>query len=822
MNNFISDVKQGFVSLLRSPTFTVAAVLSLALGIGLNAMVFNLINAVFFQPLPVEKEERLVRIFTTDQKTKSLAMNYYPTSLPNFKDLRDYTDSFEDIVAYAWLPMSLNTDDRPQQLTGIITTGNYFKTLGVKAAEGRTFLPEESTIEGSHPVVVLSYSLWQSRFGGKKEILNRPIRMNKREFVVVGIAAEGFNGTEAFQKADFWIPMSMYREVYPYADLVDQRSWLIFNLFARLADGVRPENASSEASSTARQLSVQYPDDNEGRGFALLPINDAGLDPNKRQEMVRGGALLLGVVALVLLIACFNVANLQLARGLNRNAEFALRLALGAPRRSLFQRLVVESGLLALLGAALGLVLGFGLRSLLWTFRNPNWEDNALDLTLDVKVLLFTLAVALVAAILSGLLPALQSSNPNLMLVLRDGAQKLSGGGGKLRTREILIALQIGVTLVAITVAGLFLKSLNETQGVDPGFDLERLMVVTVNLETAGYDPDQGHLLYRRMCERIDALPGVESAALAENSVLDPSEMLRSFYAEGQEETWEDGTLFVGISSVSPGYFETTGIKIESGRTFSEFDHENSEPVAIINRDAARRFFPADDQLLQRRFKFNPSGEFIKIVGIAENAKYNSLNEIDRPYVYLPLQQAYSSEATLHVRTSANPTSVMGQVREEMSRIDPTLPLVNMQPVSEIVVQSLWASRMSAYMLSGFGLLALVLAMIGSYGIMSYSVNLRTPEIGMRMAIGAQRSSVLLLLLRQAIGIIITGIVIGLALSFIFTGYISTLLYNVEGRDLGIFAAASLVLLVVMILASLIPALRATRIDPLVALRMTD
>jgi macrolide transport system ATP-binding/permease protein len=823
MKNLLSDIKQGLVSLLRSPTFTIAAVLSLALGIGLNTMAFNLINAVFLQPLQVADEERLVRIFTSDQKTKSLAISYYPTSFPNYEDLRDHSTSFEHVVAYAWLPMSLIRGERAEQVNGIITTGNYFDALGVSAARGRTFLPEEDRTEGGHPVVVLSHNLWQNRFAGDVGVVNRVIRLNKREFIVVGVAEEGFQGTEAFQAADFWIPMKMYRAVYPYADLVPQRSWLIFSMFARLADGVSRLSAQAEAQSLANQLSREYPDANEGRGFTLLPINDAGLDPNKRQAMVRGGILLLGIVALILLIACLNVANLQLARGLERSSEFALRLALGAPRRSLFQRLVVESGLLALLGAGLGLAIGFGMRSVLWKFRNPGWPENALDLAFDHRVLLFTLLVALVAAVVSGLLPALQSSNPHLMLLLRDRGQKLSGGrGGKLRVREVLIGLQIAVTLVALTVAGLFIKSLGETRGVDPGFDLEKLMVVTVNLGTADYDEDQGRTLYRRLLERVEALPGVEAAALAENSVLDPSEMLRAFYAEGQEESWADGTMFIGISAVSSRYFEATGIDLVSGRPFLDHDRENSPRVAIINQDAARRFFPGDDRVVGKRFKFNPAGDFIEVVGVAQNAKYNSLNEIDRPYLYLPILQHYSGEVTLHVRTSSDPTTVLGQVRKEIQDIDSSLPLIDLRAASEIVVQSLWASRMSAYMLTGFGLLALVLAIIGSYGIMAYSVNLRTPEIGIRMALGAQRRSVLLLLLRQAALIIGSGILVGLVLNFLLTGFLSSLLFEVEGRDLGIFLGASLILLAVMILASLIPALRATRIDPLVALRARE
>ena len=818
MESLVQDLRFGVRMLLKSPGFTVVATLSLALGIGANTAIFTFINAVFFQSLNVREPDQVMELFTRDGKSSDASLSYLPLSYPNFEDYRAQNGVFTDLVAYQNVRLNLSGDGgEPQQIQGLIVSGAYFDLLGVRAAHGRTFLPEEDRTPGAAPVAVLSHGLWQRRFGGDASVLGKQITLNNQSFTVVGIAPENFRGTFAIGGPQLWVPMTMHEQVLTGTarEWFTSRRALTTGVLGRLKPGVTREQAQSALQTVARGLEETYPRDNEKRSVVLLPLTQSAIDPNQRELFVKAGGVLLTIVGLVLLIACANIANLLLARAAVRGREMSIRLALGAERRRIFQQLMTESLLLALLGGALGLLFAYWGRALLWNFRPPFLPQNGMDLSFNGRVLGFTLLLCVLTSILFGLVPALQASRLDLAAELKEKTGRAAHSRRWRRIGNLLIVFEVALSLVALIGAGLFLHSLYVAQQSDPGFEREKLLIVLFNVGSVGMDKARGEEFYRQVQERVRAVPGVESVSLASNGPFNPG-FLNSIKIEGQPAT--EKTLYSAVNTVTPSYFQTLGIPLLRGRDFRETDGPQAPPVAVVNEAMASRFFPGQE-VVGKRFAFFDEDTYIEIVGVARDSLQGGLNETPKPLIYLPLRQDYVPAVALCVRTAGDPAALVKTVRGEVQALDPNLPLIGVSTISEMTARVLWAPRMGAVLLTLFGSLALLLAAIGVYGVLSYSVSQRTNEIGLRMALGARPRHVLWLVLKQGMTLVGVGLVIGLGCGFVATRLIAGLLYGVSALDPLTFLCTPLLLAFVALLAGYLPARRAARVDPLTALR---
>jgi len=812
VEGLLRDLRYAARVLLRRPVLSGLAALSLGLGIGANTAIFSIVNALFLRALPVHDPDTLVALHTVDKKNPGMA----PMSHLNWKDLREQSDVFAELTAYDWVPLSVSTGGEASLAFGQMVAGNYFATLGIQPAAGRLFSDEDDVTPGGHPVAVVAHSYWQRRLGGQRDVVSQKILLNSVPFTIVGVAPPGFTGTTVGVQPELWAPMAMNRQLRPSLNWYETRRGLFVFPLARLKRGVGISQAQAAVSTIAQRLERAYPDDNEGRSVGLQPFAESTLFPGLRGAAIAGTGMLMVVVALVLLIACANVANLLLARATTRRREIALRLALGAGRWTLVRQLLTESTLLALSGAALGLLLAQWAKNAMLGFLPslPFPVTLTLDLKLDARVLGATLLLALLTGILSGLAPALQMARPALVDALKErGAAEARGGARTLTARNVLVGVQVALSLVALIGAGLFVRSLAAAQRTDPGFESERLGLVSFDISLQGYDEQRGLQFIRDVLERVRALPGVANASVAQAGPLAGS-MMRSVFPEGQE--GERGIL-VQVNAVGPDYFPTLGIPVMRGRTLQETDRKGSLRVVVVNETMAEKFWPSKEPLGQR-FRFFGEESLVEVVGVARNAKYNSLGEDPQPYIYRPLEQDYTGAVTVIARAERDPALIMLPLQRELKALHKELPLVGLSTISQVLYNSLWASRLGADLLAVFGALALVLAAVGIYGVMSYAVSQRSQEIGIRMTLGADRRAVLLMVLRQGMLVVGAGLLLGLAAAFAVTRLVTALLF-VSPADPLVFSAMALTLAAVGGLANLFPALRATTVDPQIALR---
>jgi len=824
MGTLLQDFRFAARLLIKSPGFTLVAVLSLALGIGANTTIFTIVNAVLLHPLPMKDPDSLVAVFTTDERNRGTFFNYMQTSRLNFVDYQKLSDDFTGFVAHQGLALSYAGKGEPEQIFGELVSGDYFSVLGVTPALGRGFLPDEDKVPGASLVTVLGYNFWQRQLGGDPAIVGQTIKLDGQAFTVVGVAPRGFKGVNAIASPALWVPFMTHPVVATgfLQEGIDSRRALIFNIAGRLKPGVTLTQAEAKLRAVAGQLAREYPNDNQGRSVALLPLAQAMINPGFRDNMVSTSVLLLIVVGVVLLLACANVANLLLARASVRQREVAVRLSLGASRRRLVRQLLTEGLLLALVAGALGMAIAWWAQRVLWSLRPPGLADDAVDLTPDLRVLGFTLAVSFLTAIVFGLIPAWRASRPELASELK---QRGEAGGSASRPwslRNLLVSVQVALSLVVLVGAGLFVKSLANAQKIDPGFDYQKLALLSVDLGAQGYDEARARDFHHRLLERVRALPGVERATLASGVPLFAGSFLRTVFPEGVDTSDRKNGKLVQLNTVEPGYFETMGIPLRRGRDFQPSDHRNAPHVVVINETMAKQFWP-EQEAVGKRFKFFGQDWWNEVVGIAKDGKYNFLGENPQPHIYLSLEQVYDPAVTLHLRTSGDPATALGMARREMQAMDRLLPITGVFTYAEVLHQALWGPRMGALLLVVFGLVSLVLAVIGVYGVMSYSVNQRTREMGLRMALGADPSAVLRLVVRQgsllALVGIATGVVACLMATWFFSTFLSNLLFDVSLRDPGVFLGIPLLLVVAALLASAQPAWRASRVDPTVALR---
>jgi len=822
METVLQDIRYGIRMLARNPGFTAVAVLTLALGIGANTAIFTIVNAVLLNPLPVTDAAHLFELDTTDRKTTVALGNAtrLGMSVRNYEDFARQADVFSGITGFMGIGLTQSGGDAPKRFQGSLVTANYFAVLGVRAVLGRTFRPDEDQHPGGDTVAVVSYGFWSREFGSSPEVPGKRLTLNGTDYTVIGVTPPQFKGTFLFANSDqIWLPISMHTQVLAgfIEDHFLDRRFLDLNTVGRLKAGVTVRQAESAVETIASRLEQQYPKDNQGRGATLSPVADASLGINQHAQVVKAGVVMMGIVGVVLLIACVNLASLMLSQTARREKEMCLRAALGAGSRRLARQSLTESFLLSMLGGAVGLLLGYWGRWALWSERPAFLRQSDLALPLDGRVWAFTFAIAVLTAILFGLVPAWKVSRPTLMETLNSGGRSGSMAWGRSRFRQALVVSEVALALVALVGAALFLRSFAFAQGLDPGFESKRLFVMGFDLGSQHYDQDRGEQYFRDAIERAASSPGVQSAAVASNFPLGGG-VGRTIFLEGQDaESGHRGTLTT-LNDVSSGYFQTLGIPLHHGRAFNDLDRKETKPVAIVNHAMAKHFWPGESPL-GKRFHFIGEMRLLEVVGEVGDSWQFGVGEDPQPVAYLPITQAYSPFAVLQVRTMGDPKTVLPSVRESVQSIDRNLAFVGVSTIGGLLDQGLWAPRMGAFLMGAFGLLALLLATVGIYGVLSYSVTQRTQEVGIRVALGAAPASVRGLIVKQGMTLVAIGVGIGVVGSVGLARLMTGLLFGVKASDPLTFAAATFVLAAVAFVATYLPARRATKVDPVVALR---
>ena len=827
------DVRYAARALRKQPGFTAAALLTLALGIGANTAIFSLVNAVLFQRLPVQNRDRLFYLYR-DANGAAPSLSY-----PAYAMLRDNSRLVESFVAWAGITASLNADGETDMVSGAIVTGGYFDTLGVTPLLGRVLTAADDVTPGAHPVVVISHRMWRQRFAARADIVGQEVRFNGHPFTIVGVTRGNFPGAEVGTANDLWVPMMMQALMRPpragfsgemNPDLLSNRNngWL--SVLALLKPGVTREQAQAEIEALASAGRPPGGPSRAGPSAALVPI-DAG-NPGERRELMSVARLLVGVVGAVLLIACANVANLLLSKAVSRRREVAIRLALGAHRRRIVRQLLTESILLALVGGVGGVLLAFGVMQLFQAMPPPRGAlPFAMDLTLDGRVLLFSLVLSIATGIAFGVVPAIQASRPGLVPALKDDAFVSDQHGRRFNLKRALVVVEVALSVVLLTGAGLFIRSLRAIHAVDPGLAVTELISAPININLLRYTKIQGREFYRQLVERMEGLPGVSSASVARIALLaGGGSRVAGVRIEGRTYPAPDNAAPRGpvmgqnatfANVVGPRFFGTIGVPLVAGRDFTPTDLEDGPLVAIVNETFARLFFPGEDPI-GKRFATgysNASGEWTEIVGVARDSKSGDLSEGRVPLAYMPLSQRHESGVTLYVRSTLPPATLIPQIRREIQELEPHLPVPNIEPMAASIDTRLYPQRMGANLLAVFGGLAVLLASLGVYGVLAFSISRRRQELGVRIAVGADRRDIFKLVIREGLVLVAIGLVLGLVASANLAGLVASFLFGIYPHDALTFAMVPVLLTMVALIACYLPARRAMLVDPLVALR---
>ncbi len=804
----MSDLRYAARQLRRTPGFTVAAVLSVALGIGATTAIFSVINALLLRPLPVPDPGRLVNIQERMQQGTLRGSH----SLPEYLEYRERAAGVVDVAAHSVSDIMLNTGAETGPALALDVSGNYFGVLGIRPALGRFFTEAEARGPSAANVAVISHDVWQDQFSGDASAIGRAIHVNSHPLTVIGVAPEGFHGTMLGARPHVWLPIGLYDQLRPGRDIHawGRAQWLQF--FGRLAPGVGAPQAQAALTVMTRQLADEY-DYWEGEAPVGVRLRTFSALPPALREGVRGfSALLLATAGLVLAIAMVNVSALLLARGVARGHEIAIRLAVGAGRRRLVSQLLVESLVLAALGAAAGVLLAYWLTHLFEGIQPPFAGSFVLHFGLDVRVLAFATASGVLAGLLFGLAPALHATGRPSNTMLRSGSAR----GRRARLRSALVAGQIALSLVLLVVAGLFVRTLRSTLDTDHGFDPRGIMAIELNLSLSGHDEPRGRAFYDELLERVRGLPGSESATLARVIPLGFTWDQTRVRVPASDPAAEETGIPVGFNIVATDYFETLRMPLLAGRGFTETDRAGSPSVAVVNQSFADRFWPGE----------SPVGKWVRrgdeeteIVGLVPDGKYQSYTEGATPFMYLPFAHHYNHDMWLHVRWRGEPAATAAAIRREIRALDVNAAPIAVTTVEDVLGASLFPQRIAARLIGGFGLVGLALAAVGIFGLLSFIVAQRTREIGLRMALGARRRTVLGLVLRNGLVLLAAGTLIGLAVSLAATRVLVGLLHGLSPGDPVTFAAVCAVLALVTLAAAFGPAARAARIDPMEALR---
>jgi len=811
MGEWIRDARFGLRVLARSPGLPALAVVTLALGIAANSTIFSWINSTLLNPIPgVSHTSDLVTVMRGERSEHPTP----PFSYLDYRDLRDHNRSFAGLLAYHQEYVSLTGTGKPERFYGTLNSTNYFDVLGARPVLGRGFLPEEELTAGGAPVVVISYSLWQSHFGGDASAIGRTMQINWRPYTIVGVAPPGFQATVSGVRSDVWIPLVMDQAVWGSNRLADRGSfWL--NVLGKLQPGVNARQAEAELNLLMQRI-IEHSGDVE-RGPSEITTDPLWRSPfGVNVYLFKTLPLLLALAAALLLLACANVANLLLVRSVARRRELAIRLSIGANRWRLVRQLLIESLLLALGGGGLALLLTDWTSGTFGAFIPSTTLPLTLNGRSDSRVTLATLAISILAAVIFGTLPALRSSNLSPVVVLKEEASSVSGGLHRSRLASALVVTQIALSLLLLICAGLFTRSLQKEQQADPGFDPNHVLVASYELPAARYSQAAGTEFDRQVLVRLQALPGVESATEADFSPLSFTIHSDSVQPDGYVPRVHE-SMEIDRADVGPNYFHTLRTPIVAGRDFTPQDTEKSQPVAIVNQEFVDRYWPHQDAL-GKRVQMN--GEWFNVVGMAGNAKYRRLVYSPQPCIFLPLSQDYRTfhPVVIHLRVPGDPQAFASTVESTVHGLDPDLPVFDVAPLQSSMQLGSMFERIAATFASSFGLLALALAAVGVYGVVSYSTRQRTHEIGIRMALGAERADILRLVMAQGLRLTLTGLGVGLVVSLVATRVLRSALFGVTTVDPLTYTAVPVLLCAMALVACYIPARRATKVQPMTAL----
>jgi putative ABC transport system permease protein len=799
METLLRDIRYGVRSLLKRPGFTAIALIALALGIGANTAIFTLVNAVLVRPLPFAEPDRLVWMWGNIRNGSNRAS----VSPPDFLDYRKQTTTFEEFAAFFSIPVPLNLtgDGEPERLTASGVTGNYFQALGVKPALGRTFLLENEK-PGSDQVAVLSYRLWQKRFGGDPGILNKTVTLDGKTFQVLGVMQPNFSFP---QFAELWLPIN-----FDISPGMKQRKAHFMRPIGKLKAGATLAQAQADIDAVARRLEEQYPDTNKGWNLRLVSLREQ-LVGNSRPTLF----ILFGAVGFVLLIACANVANLLLVRAAGRHKEIAVRTALGAGRFRIARQMITESVLLALAGGTLGTLLAVWGVELLVTLSAGSIPPTA-QVRIDATVLGFTLLISLLTGVLFGLAPALRTMKLNLSESLKEGNRGSGEGAQRNRTRSVLVVLESAVAVLLLIGAGLLVRSLVQLQNVSPGFDAHNVLTMNVQLPREKYPtPEKANNFFEQLESRVSGLPGVESVGLVSELPLSGQPNDMPYTVEGRPPVPINQAFDDDYRRVNRQYFAAMRIPFLRGRNFTEQEVRQGAKVLIISDLLARQTFP-NEEPIGKRLVMALGNQPFEIIGVVGDIRHRALEFQPAAAMYMP---TYESGMNVVIRTQGEPTSLAAAVRKEVQTIDPDQPVAEVKTMEEWLDTSVATPRYRTGLIALFALVALILASTGIYGVMSYSVTQRTHEIGIRMALGARRLDVLRLVVRQGMALVLVGVLLGVVAAIGLTRVMSSLLFGVTARDPLTFVAVAAVLTLVAFIACYLPARRATKVDPLVALR---
>jgi len=808
MQRLVLDLRLALRRLRNNQGFTAVAVLTLALGIGANTAVFSVVNAVLLRPLPVARASELVSL------NEKLGGNVFPTlSYPNYRDIRDRNNVLSGLIAYRIVPASLGLPGSSQRLWGYLVSGNYFEVLGVPAARGRLLTRDDDVHPGGHPVAVLSYACWQQRFGADPEIAGRTVKFNGRTFTILGVAQQGFFGTEIYFAPEVFFPMMMQKELEGGSGYLEARGTSNTFVAGRRKPGVTTPQAEAALNVIARRLEEEHPDDDGGMKVVLTKTGLAG--GYIRGPVLGFTAALFGVSCLVLLVACTNLASMLLARAADRRKETALRLALGAARGRLVRQLLTESLVVALAGGAGGGLVAWWIAEALASWRPPIDFPIRMNAHPDWRVLVFTLGASMGTTLLFGLLPALQTTKTDLLSALKNEA--ILERWRQWHLRDYLVVAQVGISVLLMVCSVLVVRSLQRAMDAPIGYNPRGAVTASFDLNTQGYQESRGREFQHRVLEKVRSIPGIESAALVDFLPLSLNSDSDAIYIEGQPVPKATEAPVAYTFLVSPGYFHTMQTRLLQGRDFDARDNQRNKHVAIVNHAFVQQLLHGGEAL-RKRFRTTPDGAPTEIVGVAEDGKYFSLSEGQKPAYWGPLDIWYSPNAALVARTNGGADAI-GLIRNAVRDIDPAIALYGVGTLTQHLDLPLFPARIAASALGAFGLLAAVLAATGIFGVMAYAVSRRTREIGIRMAIGAGQTQVLEMVARRGAILIGSGAAIGLAAALAAGRLLGQILYGVEPTDPATFAEVSLAILVIAALACWIPARRAIRIDPLAALR---
>jgi len=810
MDRLIQDLIVSFRRLRSSPGFTVAAILTLALGIGANTTIFSLVNAVVFRPFGVEHQNELAFF------NMHLAKAEFPsTSYPDYKDYRDRNTVLSALALYRIIPLNMSRGGgENSRLWGYEVSGNYFDMLGVKPIRGRVLHPDDDVKRGGHPLAVITYNCWQRRFAGDPDIAGRKVKVNGLDYTILGVTPREFVGTELIFTPEIFVPVAQAAQLEGY-DWLDHRSEGNSFVLGRLKPGVSMKSAEASINIITKQLGKEYPDNDAGVSIVLSAPGMAGT--YLRGAITGFSAVLMVVAGMVLLIACVNLASLLLARAADRRKDTAIRLALGASRGHLMRQLLTESLVLAVAGGASGLLLALWLTGLVNAWTPPIDVPVIPHVVMDVRVLLFAAAVSLVTGLLFGLVPALQSTRATLAGAMRNDAP--SDKLRRVNLRDLLVTAQVALSVVLLIGSVLVVRSLQHALSLRLGFEPAHAAIASFDVGLQGYNEERGREFQRRLLDKVRSMPGIESAGLIDGLPLTLNISNSGIQVEGKPEARASDTPMANWYVITPGYIHSMQTKLIAGRDLDARDTKDKPLVALVNEAFAHQLVPGGDAV-GKRFRQGTKGKWITIAGVVEDGMYRSLGEKPSPTVFQNMEQSWRSNTTLVARSPLAEAETAGQLRRAVAEIDPSLTIYESGSVTNELALALFPARLVAVVLGSFGLLAIVLAATGVYGIMAYAVSRRTREIGIRMALGAAPAQVLRVVLKRTAVLLAIGTVLGLAMAFAGGQFFGQILYGVSAHDPLTYTCAMALMAAVAFVACWFPARRAIRVDPLTALRM--